>query len=152
MTAGGRLTAGRWRDNTQYLLSSTKDSNVLICLSTPLEEEETKIGFYVTEANKYASKLHSITEDLIVKKAPFRKASETYCSLKLQSDRKYNIIPCTFSPGVCVPYTITVYSLSDSAISLSPIHELSCLPITVRFFSSFIIIYQSLLLLFFCYL
>ena len=114
-SAGGRISAGAWRKNPQYLLSTLDDSQLFICLST---KEEQNLGFYITRANDRKRKIYTLDDESIIKKAPFRKSSETYCTFKTEANQSYHIIPCTFAPGVVCEFTLTIYAINNAAITL----------------------------------
>ena len=135
-TAGGRLTSDLWRKNPQYIISTPNDAQIFLCLST---KEEQKIGFYLVKSNARGEKIYSITEEDIVKKAPFRKSTETYCSFFAKANYQYNIIPCTFVGGILSSFTVTAYAIDDTLISLTPAEQFSHTPIKVSIeFSSFV--------------
>ena len=133
-SAGGCLNHGAtWRNNPQFQFKALQDSKIMVVLHLPNEKTDSKhsIGFYICEAPKEGHKVYSLTEKTIKKRAPFRKSFEAYCPFTVKEGMIYNIIPCTFRPGVESTFSISIFSNQPDVVSLSPVKEHSRIDVSV---------------------
>lgn len=125
-SAGGCLNSGRtWRNNPQFQIVAKKKAKLLVLLHLPTQEEKKSIGFYILRGGSENQKILHLEDDSIVKKASFRKSHEAFCSLSVEKGERYNILPCTFLPGIQSEFSLIVFANEPDLIEFHPVEELA---------------------------
>ena len=132
--SGGCLNhALSWRKNQQYEIKARKDAKVIILLNIPNMDPKPSLGFYIFKSKSDSSKVLDLNQDEILKKAPFRKSNEAYCPFTIHAGESYNLMPCSFAPGIYTDYTLSIFSNEDDVVSINPVEEPSVLSFEVFF-------------------
>jgi hypothetical protein len=121
LTAGGCSNSPSWRLNPQYKLVINEADTVLIMLAQPEQRTRQKkpyahIGLYLARSTP-ASDFRKLTlspTDLISGNR-FVDSREFTMEQSLESG-EYIMIPCTFLPGIELPFYLTTYSNTDATI------------------------------------
>eukprot|EP00005_Dracoamoeba_jomungandri_P009369 CAMPEP_0174275856 /NCGR_PEP_ID=MMETSP0439-20130205/60067_1 /TAXON_ID=0 /ORGANISM="Stereomyxa ramosa, Strain Chinc5" /LENGTH=1280 /DNA_ID=CAMNT_0015368027 /DNA_START=30 /DNA_END=3869 /DNA_ORIENTATION=- len=106
-TAGGCMNHTSWRDNNQYFIYAHKDVDFTLKLKQIGGEES--IGFYILTSSK-GKRRTVVKKEHLVFKSGFYEQKEVSQEVGLAASKyPYILIPCSFDPGYCSKFTISVY-------------------------------------------
>eukprot|EP01104_Vermistella_antarctica_P011680 TRINITY_DN3293_c0_g1_i1.p1 TRINITY_DN3293_c0_g1~~TRINITY_DN3293_c0_g1_i1.p1 ORF type:complete len:1188 (+),score=330.11 TRINITY_DN3293_c0_g1_i1:280-3843(+) len=119
-SAGGCRNHPTWRKNPQWIVTVPDGATrALVSLSQPFSDNLSGIGMYCSPAPDNDAMVVSLDKSEILIHAAFRRDQEVFCALpvgdgktkgsKQQGQRKFTIIPCTFTPGCEAKFQVNVY-------------------------------------------
>eukprot|EP01104_Vermistella_antarctica_P015413 TRINITY_DN5063_c0_g1_i1.p1 TRINITY_DN5063_c0_g1~~TRINITY_DN5063_c0_g1_i1.p1 ORF type:complete len:1160 (-),score=325.37 TRINITY_DN5063_c0_g1_i1:17-3496(-) len=109
-TAGGCRNHPSFKDNPQYIVDVPAScTKVIVVISQPPKSELDGIGLYVTSATGDRKRVKGVRRNDLIASAPFRRDDDVHCSFENDGRNSYNLIPCTFHPGVELKFSLTVY-------------------------------------------
>ena len=112
-TAGGCCNTQNWTRNRQFWLKIDKQMRVFIHLAQEDKRSlgnpnyKFSIGIYVWTCQDHTKKMAN--RGSMISTPTFINSRESSCSMTLPPGL-YCIMPCTFNPGECCPFFLTIYS------------------------------------------
>ncbi|XP_049848970.1 serine/threonine-protein kinase 4 homolog B-like [Schistocerca gregaria] len=132
--SGGCINYVDWVQNPTYQLLVKKQITFTVIISTrknkspslrrrppqPTTKQPIFIGFYIFKRHPTIHNYLSISQ-LIAQTKAFIKRKEIIGVVSLKPGN-YVLLPCTFSPGVCSEFVVSLYS-TQNCLSLLPMHS-----------------------------